>query len=330
MVTPAARREAVAHLREHYEVSERRACLVIAADRTAIRYCRRRGDDAALRARLRAMATERRRFGYRRLGLLLAREGVRMNHKKLRRLYAEERLQVRRRGGRKRALGMRAPIALPAAANQRWSLDFASDTLSDGRRFRVLCVVDDFTRECLALVADTSLSGARVARELDAIAAMRGYPATVVSDNGTELTSVAILRFSQERGVAWHYIAPAKPQQNAFAESFIGRLRDECLNETVFTSLHHARAVLAAWRRDFNEVRPHSALGGRTPASISLPPCSPASSPLCAGFAGGLRPGLTRAARDGGNQDGRDRETVLDRTEKPSHDGRGVNRGLYF
>jgi putative transposase len=168
-----------------------------------------------------------------------------MNHKKLRRLYREERLQVRRRGGRKRALGMRAPMTAPEAANARWSLDFASDVLADGRRFRILCVVDDLTRECLALVADTSLSGGRVARELDAIVATRGTPATIVSDHGTELTSMAMLRWTQESGVGWRYIAPGKPQQNAFAESFIGRLRDECLNETVFTTLRHARAVLA-------------------------------------------------------------------------------------
>lgn len=253
-----------------------------------------------------------------------------MNHKKLRRLYAEERLQVRRRGGRKRALGMRAPMALPEAANQRWSLDFVSDTLADGRRFRVLCVVDDFTRECLALVADTSLSGARVARERGALVAVRGCPAGVVSDNGTELTRVAGLRWSQERGVAWHYIAPGKPQRNAFVESFDGRRRDECPNETVFTSLRHARVVLADRRRDHNEVRPPSALGGKTPGSISLPPCSPASSPLRAGFAGGLRPGLIQAARDGAEDCGRDRETALDRTEKHRHDRRDGNPGPDF
>ena len=135
---------------------------------------------------------------------------------------------------------------MPDGPNHRWSLDFVSDSLSDGRRIRVLCVVDDCTRECLGLVADTSLSGLRVARELDAIVAVRGLPLTVVSDNGTELTSTAILRWSQERGVGWHYIAPGKPQQNAFVERFNGRLRDECLNETVSTSLRQARAVLAA------------------------------------------------------------------------------------
>ena len=167
MVTPAARREAVAHLCEHHKVSERRASRLIGADRATIRYRRRRASDDAIRARLRLLASERRRFGYRRLGLLLRREGVTVNHKKLRRLYREERLQVRRRGGRKRAIGTRAPIALPQARNERWSLDFASDTLADGRRFRILCVIDDFSRECLALAADTSLSGRRVVRELD-------------------------------------------------------------------------------------------------------------------------------------------------------------------
>ena len=160
-----------------------------------------------------------------------------MNHKKLRRLYREERLQVRRRGGRKRALGTRAPMTLPQGPNQRWSLDFLSDAFTDGRRFRILAVVDDFTRECLALVPDTSLPGLRVVRELDALIAARGRPAMCVSDNGTELTSMAILRWSQETRVEWHYIAPGKPQQNAFIESFNGRLRDELLNETLFTSL---------------------------------------------------------------------------------------------
>jgi putative transposase len=330
MVAPGVRRQAVAQLREHHEVSERRACRALGIDRSVVRYRACRGDDAAIRQRLRSLAAERRRFGYRRLGLLLAREGVRLNHKKLRRLYREERLQVRRRGGRKRALGTRRPMSLPVAKNERWSLDFVSDTLSDGRRFRIFCVVDDYMRECLALVADTSLSGARVVRELDALGARRGFPAGVVSDNGTELTSTAVLRWSQDRKVAWHYIAPGKPTQNAFVESFNGRLRDECLNETIFSSLRHARAVLVCWQRDYNEVRPHSALGGRPPAGLIVPPCSPASSPLRAGSAGGLRPGLTQAARGCVEEVGRDGETALDRTEKHRQDGPDGTRGLYF
>ena len=203
------------------------------------------------------------------MGYLLAREGLAPNHKKLLRIYREEGLKVRRRGGRKWALGTRAPMMLPQGLNQRWSLDIVSDALGCGRRFRILCVVDDFTRECLALVADTSLSGARVAREFVAIVALRGKPLAVVSDNGTELTSTSILRWSQERQVEWHYIAPGKPTQNAFVESFNGRLRDECLNETLFTSMPQARAVLTTWRQDYSSIRPHSKLGGRTPAEIA-------------------------------------------------------------
>jgi putative transposase len=231
MVTPGAKREAVAHAREHHGVSERRACALVGVSRRVIRYEPTRPDDGALRQRLRELAAERRRFGYRRLGYLLAREGITPNHKKLLRIYREEGLRVRRRGGRKRALGTRRPMVLPDGPNQRWSLDFVSDSLICGRRFRILCVVDDYTRECLALVADTSLSGARVARELTGLMGNRGKPHTVVSDNGTELTSSAILRWSQERRVEWHYIAPGKPMQNGFVESFNGRLRDECLNE---------------------------------------------------------------------------------------------------
>ena len=139
-------------------------------------------------------------------------------------------------------------MVLPHGQNQRWSLDFLSDAFADGRRFRNLAIVDDFTRECLALVADTSLPGLRVARELDAVITRRGRPSTIVSDNGTELTSMTMLRWSQEHGIEWHYIAPGKLQQNAFVESFNGRLRDECLNETLFTSLAHAREVLAIWK----------------------------------------------------------------------------------
>lgn len=269
MVTPAVRREAVAHLMEGYEVSQRRACRVLARARSSIRYRHTRPDDRGLRLRLRALAAERRRFGYRRLHQMLKREGVVMNLKKLRRLYAEERLQVRQRKGRKRAMGTRAPMAIPQGPNQRWSLDFVSDVFAGNRRFRVLAIVDDFTAECLCLVADTSLSGLRVARELDGVIAGRKRPATIVSDNGTEFTSTAILQWSQEQLVAWHYIAPGKPQQNAFIESFNGKLRDELLNETLFSSLAQARILLAAWRQDYNTARPHSRLGWLTPAEFA-------------------------------------------------------------
>ena len=244
--------------------------------------CQPPGRRRRVTEKIRNITAERRRFGYRRVHILLQRDGIYINHKKLRRLYAEEKLQVKRRGGRKQALGTRRPMAVPDQANQRWSLDFVTDAFTDCRRFRILSVVDDFTRECLALVPDTSLSGARVARELDSIIAARGKPNAIVSDNGTELTSTAILRWSEERRVDWHYIAPhcpatvclqtvrgGKPQQNAFVESFNGRLRDECLNETLFSSLPHARSVLAAWRADYNQTRSHSSLGNLPPEQFA-------------------------------------------------------------
>jgi len=245
--------------------SQRRACALVGIEPKTYRYKARRPDDGVLRTRLKELAAVRRRFGYRRLHLLLQREGVIVNHKKLYRIYRQERLVVRKRGGRKRALGTRAAMAIPQGRNQRWSLDFVSDALSDGRRFRVLAIVDDFTRECLTLVADTSLSGHRVARELNALIAVRGRPALIVSDNGTELTSLAILHWQQERGVAWHYIQPGKPIQNAFVESFNGRLRDELLNETAFRSLRHTRELITEWQADYNQQRPHTSLGGLTP-----------------------------------------------------------------
>lgn len=249
--------------------SQRRACALVGMHPRIYRYASRRPEDAEVRRRLRELADERRRFGYRRLHILLRREGVELNHKKLFRLYREERLTVRRRGGRKRALGTRAPMAIPQGRNQRWSLDFVSDALVDSRRFRILAVVDDFTRECLTLVVDSSLSGVRVGRELERLAGLRGLPLMIVSDNGTELTSHAILRWQEQRGVDWHYIAPGKPHQNGFAESFIGRLRDECLNEHLFGSLKQARQIIEAWRIDYNTGRPHTSLSGLTPIEFA-------------------------------------------------------------
>jgi len=252
-----------------HDLSQRRACRLMEVDPKTVRR-RERVDAPEVRQRLRELAGERRRFGYRRLGILLARQGMAMNHKKLYRLYREEKLAVRRRRGRKRATGTRAPMALPQGPNQRWSLDFVADALSWGRRIRVLAVLDDFTREALALVVDTSIGGQRVARELDRLVAGRGRPAMIVSDNGTELTSRAVLEWSNRVGVEWHYIAPGKPTQNAFVESFNGRFRDECLNEEVFTSLAEARVVIERWRQDYNQVRPHSAHDGLPPQTVFI------------------------------------------------------------
>jgi putative transposase len=269
MVTPAARREAVAHLRRSYEMSERRACAITAVDRSMVRYRSKRPDDGELRRRMRELAGERRRFGYRRLHVLLRREGLVVNRKRTQRLYREEGLMVRRRRARRRATGTRAPLVMAARPNARWSIDFIHDQMTCGRRFRILNILDDVTKECLAAIADTSISGKRVARELTALVAWRGKPELIVSDNGTEFTSNAMLAWTGEHQVAWHFIAPGKPMQNGICESFQGRLRDELLNETLFFDLGHARTAIACWVADFNTCRPHSALGYRTPAAYA-------------------------------------------------------------
>lgn len=227
-------------------MSERRACRVIDADRKSVRYRSIRDDDADLREKLRKLANQRRRLGYRRLHILLRREGIMINRKKTQRLYKEEGLAVRLRRSRRRAVGTRAPAPVLALPNQCWSLDFVHDQMDSGRRFRVLNVVDDVTRECLAAVPDTSIPGRRVVRELTELIAHRGKPGLIVSDNDTELTSNAVLAWCGEIGVEWHYIAPGRPMQNGYVESFNGRMRDELLNETLFLSMAHARVEIVA------------------------------------------------------------------------------------
>jgi len=241
----------------------------LGVDRSAVRYRRKRKDDAADRELIRTLAAERRRFGYRRVREMAKRRGRPMNLKKVYRLYREEGLAVRRRRGRKRALGTRAPLKQAHRPNEIWVLDFVSDVLATGRRFRVFNVEDQLTREGLGTEVDTSLPGKRVVRALDAIVAERGKPAMIVSDNGTELTSNAMLKWAEENGIEWHYIAQGKPQQNGFMESFNGKLRDECLNEHVFSSLAEARRIIEAWRIDYNTARPHSSLGYLTPEEFA-------------------------------------------------------------
>ena len=270
---PAARRAAVGLLRERFEGSERRACRVDGVARASLRCSsmryqpRARPDEGHLRGRLRELAAQRRRFGYRRLHVLLRREGLVVHHKRGERLYRDrdEGLTVRRRARKRVATAERAPLLLPTAPNEQWRLDFVSDARSWGRRIRLLAVVDTVTREALAIEVDTSLPGERVVRVLDRLATERGVPNAIVLDNGPELTGRALDQWAYGRGVRLRFIAPGKPMQNAFAERFVGRLRDECLNEHWFTSLADARRTVEAWRRDYNGVRPHSALGYRTP-----------------------------------------------------------------
>jgi putative transposase len=269
MVGPAAKREAVAHLRDALEMSERRACSLIAADRTMIRYRSRRPPETELRTRLRELANQRRRFGYRRLFILLRREGEPSGINRIYRLYREEGLTVRKRRARRRAVGTRTPILVEARINARWSLDFVHDQFALGRRFRVLNIVDDVTRECLAAIPDTSISGRRVARELTMLIETRGKPGMIVSDHGTEFTSNAILGWAMDHQVDWHYIAPGRPMQNGFVESFNGRMRDELLNETLFLDLDQARQLIGTWAADYNTARPHSSLGYKTPTAYA-------------------------------------------------------------
>ncbi|UIJ78955.1 IS3 family transposase [Rhizobium leguminosarum] len=269
MVGPAAKREAVTHLKAVMGLSERRACQIVSADRKTIRYRSNRPPEVDLRAKLRDLANERRCFGYRRLFILLRRDGEPSGVNRIYRLYREEGLSVRKRKARRRAVGTRAPILVEAKANARWSLDFVHDQFACGRRFRVLNVVDDVTRECLAAIPDTSISGRRVARELTTLIERRGKPDMIVSDNGTEFTSNAILAWSKDHKVEWHYIAPGKPMQNGYVESFNGRMRDELLNESLFFGLDHARSAIAEWAEDYNHFRPHSSLGYQTPADYA-------------------------------------------------------------
>jgi putative transposase len=269
MVGPGVKREAVAHLQAAMALSERRACSIVGADRKMVRYRSCRAPDTALRVRLRDLANERRRFGYRRLFVLLRREGEPSGVNRIHRLYREEGLSVRKRRARRKAIGTRAPIMVEAKANARWSLDFVHDQFANGRRFRILNIVDDVTKECLGAIPDTSISGRRVARELTAIIAARGKPGMIVSDNGTEFTCNAMLTWCKETGVDWHFIAPGKPMQNGFVESFNGRMRDELLNETLFFDLDHARRAIGTWAADYNFQRPHSSLGYLTPAAFA-------------------------------------------------------------
>jgi transposase InsO family protein len=269
MVGPGVKRDAVAHLRAVMGLSERRACRIVAIDRKTARYASKRPADAELRAELRDLANARRRFGYRRLFILLRQRGERSGKNRIYRLYREEGLTVRKRRARRRAVGTRAPIVVEAKPNARWSLDFVHDQLASGRRFRILNIVDDVTRECLAAIPDTSISGKRVARELSALIERRGKPGMIVSDNGTEFTSNAVLSWSEEHKVEWHFIMPGKPMQNGFCESFNGRMRDELLDETLFFGLDHAREKIRSWVHDYNHRRPHSSLGYATPADYA-------------------------------------------------------------
>ena len=264
MVTPAARRTAVTHAMTTADLSERQACRFTGFARSSQRYRGTRPICAELRARLATLAILRPRWGYRRLHRLLRREGQLVNRKRVQRIYREEGLHVRRRR-RKRIAVPRVALPRPMHANDCWSMDFVSDALGDGRKFRALTIVDSCTRESPAIEVDTSLPGERVVRVLERAGQARGFPKAIVCDNGPEFRGEALDQWAAARGVSLQFITPGKPIQNAFAESFNGRFRDECLNESWFVSLADARRTIEAWRIDYNVARPHSGLADRTP-----------------------------------------------------------------
>ena len=250
-------------------VSERRACSLVGISRLTYRYRGRDKGDGPIRERMRALAHRWLRFGYRRLGVMLERENMAANHKRIYRLYTEEGLKVRRKRKKLRSQVRTAPMLVPSRVNERWSMDFMSDCLATGRRFRTLNIVDDLTRECPAIEVDTSLPGARVVRVLDKLAILRGLPDTIVIDNGSEFTGRTLDAWANRHGVKLHFIDPGKPVQNAYIENFNGKFRDECLDLHWFTDLADAKEKIESWRVEYNQVRPHSSLGNTTPEAFA-------------------------------------------------------------
>lgn len=293
MVTPSKRREVVSYFKSRGH-SERRACTLAGLQRSTCRYKHRRVDDPKLVAKLRELASERPRFGYRRLHVLVRRDKrwSSVNRKLIYRLYRAEGLAVRRRSRRKLRLSRPMPLPAVSRPNERWSMDFVHDALSDGRTFRTFNVVDAYTRECHAIEVDTSLPAARVVRVLDKLVGTHGLPESLRVDNGPEFISMALDDWASKHGVKLDFIQPGKPTQNAHIESFNGRFRDECLSQGRFPTLARARGEIEIFRDDYNRERPHSALGYETPkafgdrARCKVPPSAGAAAAL---FDGGLR-----------------------------------------
>jgi putative transposase len=259
----------VALVMTEHGLSERQACKLVGVDRTSYRYEPQAGDDGELRRQMIELAKQKPRYGYRRLGVLLARRGWRANHKRLYRIYREEHLAVRRLK-RKRLVRPAQPVSELSSANQEWAMDFVMDSLASGRGFRALTVVDGFTRECVAIEVDSCLSGQRVTRVLARVIEQRGRPAAIRCDNGPEFTSRHFLGWCDEQQIRLVHIQPGRPMQNGRVESFNGRLRDECLNANWFVTLKEAQGKIEAWRQDYNDERPHSALDYLSPSEFAV------------------------------------------------------------
>jgi putative transposase len=267
-VSPQARRAAVNVLMTERSFGVTRACGLLGISRSLYRY-RSRPDSGPLRMRIEEIAAVKRRYGYRRVYVRLRREGWQVNRKRVYRLYREAGLAVRRRKRKRIGPFERKPLPKPRKANESWSMDFVADGLIGGRRLRCLTIVDDCTRECLAIEVDTSITGLRVQAVLDRLADERGLPHSITVDNGPEFDGQVLDKWSYRTGVRLSFIRPGKPNENAYIESFNGRFRDECLNEHWFLSIAHARLVIEAWRVEYNTERPHSSLGNRTPQEFA-------------------------------------------------------------
>lgn len=269
MVGPQVKRQAVDALREERGFGITRACGLLGISRSLYGYRSRRPPCTDLRQRIGELAGEKRRYGYRRIHILLRREGWKVNRKRTYRLYREAGLAVRRRKRKRIGLFERKPLPKPRAVNRSWSMDFIADGLIDGRKLRVLAIVDDYSRECLALEVDTSINGRRVAAVLERLGDLRGLPLSITVDHGPEFEGQVLDAWAYERGVRLNFIRPGKPVENAYIESFNGRFRDECLNEHWFLTMAHARRVIEHWRIEYNTERPHSSLGDLTPEEFA-------------------------------------------------------------
>lgn len=268
-MSPQARRAAVEVLMTERSLGVTRACGLVGISRSLYRYRSRRPDSAPLRARIEEIAAVKRRYGYRRVYLRLRREGWQVNRKRVYRLYRDAGLAVRRRKRKRISVIERKPLPKPTRANVSWSMDFVADGMIGGRRLRCLNIVDDCTRECLAIEVDTSITGVRVQAVLERLADTRGLPMSITVDNGPEFDGQVLDKWAYRRAVQLSFIRPGKPNENAYIESFNGKFRDECLNEHWFLSLAHARSIIEDWRIEYNTERPHSSLGNLTPAEFA-------------------------------------------------------------
>ena len=265
---PETKRKATRRLIGSFGLSKNKACKIIDIRRATFDYKSRREPDTELRKLLIEIAHKRRRFGSPRLHIMIRRKGIIVNHKKIERIYQEEKLQIRKRKKKKMTGFLRVPAPIPERPNQRWSMDFMSDSFCTGRRFRTFNVLDDYTRECIAIEVDSSLPGKRVVQVLSRLIDFRGKPEIITCDNGPEFIGKAVDEWAYKNNINIDYINPGKPNENCFVESFNDKFRDECLNEHWFLNIHHARKIIDNWRNDYNSERPHSSLNDLTPVGF--------------------------------------------------------------